>query len=591
MGLARVALSGAVLLALAGIGRAQLALNWTRNYELPEATDGDCVTDALAHLSDGRVVASTRTYSPAGVTRFVQYTLTGAQAWSRLHGPSSQTFYPAALVDALDAATFVGLSTSSAAPGISLVSLAQNGSQRWTALVPAQVDSNSGLRAALGHSGEVFAATSEGAGAGPTLWLGFSRVGAPLFAHRVELDPAANERVRDAVVLSSGLVIAADVGSRAVVAQLAPGGVVRWRNETSGAAGLGADIGGLDVDASDPDLGERLGAAGVAIAANGQREVWLRTLSADGLTLRTVQVSLGGAPNARVRDVRFASDGALWAGGWNLDLAGRGHFFAVRWPKDGSGARWFEWLPGSGSPQHTLLWPGRAGQMWAATPYFAPGAAERVALLQLTHDLPSTVAIRTEFGDGVEARMLRAGALFAGDRLVLGGRSDQFLSGPIFFDPLAWVAQFDVRGAPDGYCTSQSNSLGCAPQLIFSGAPSVGASAGFELRVERLGQQRSGLYFYGAGGAANTPWQGGTLCIAGQLRRAPLLDTGGAPNLACSGALALDWNSFAAGVAGGAPGPELTQIGATIRVQALVRDPQAASGVNVSSALRYVVLP
>lgn len=591
MGPTTLALSCATLLVCAGSGRAQVALNWTRNYELPEADDGDCVTDAVAHLSDGRAVASTRTFSPAGVTRFVQYTLTGAQAWSRLHGPASQTIYPAALVDTLDAATFVGLSTASAAPGVSLVSLAQNGAQRWAALVPAQVDANAGLRAALGASGEVFAATSEGAGAGPTLWLGFDRQGATLFTHRAELDAAANERVRDAVALSSGLVVAADVGARAMIAQLAANGQVRWRNEHAGAADLGADVGGLDVDRLDPATGERLGVAGVAIAANGQREVWLRTLLPNGATIRTVQVSIGVAPNARVKDVRFASDGALWAAGWKLDSAGRGHFFAVRWPNDAGGARSFEWLPGSGSPQQTLLWPGRAGQMWAATPYFATGAAERVAVLQLTHDLPATVAIRTDFGDGVEARMLRAGALFAGDRLVLGGRSDQFLSGPIFFDPLAWVAQFDVRGAPDGYCTAQTNSQGCTPQVIFSGAPSVAATAGFELRVEHVGPQHSGLFFYGAGGALNIPWNGGTLCIAGQLRRAPLLFTGGSTSFACSGALALDWNSFAAGLAGGAPGPELRQIGATLRVQALIRDPQAASGVNVSSALRYVVLP
>ncbi len=584
-------LSCVALLALAAVGQAQITLNWTRNYELPEATDGDCVTDAVAHLSDGRVVASMRTYSPAGVTRFVQYTLTGAQAWSVKHGPSSQTVYPAGLVDSADAATFVGLSTSSTNRGVSLVSLAQNGSPRWVALVPAQVDGSTSVHAALGAGGAVFAVTSEAGGAGPTVWLGFDRLGTPLFTHRAELDANASERVRDALVLSNGLVVAADVGARAMLAQLASNGQVRWRNEYAGAAGLGAEVGGIDVDTRDLNLGERLGAAGVAIAAGGQREVWLRTLRADGVGLRTTQLSIGGASNARVRDVRFASDGALWAAGWKFDPTGSNRFFAVRWPKDGGGARSFEWLPGSGSPQHTLLLPGRAGQMWAATPYLTSGAAERVAVLQLTHDLPATVALRTQFGDGVEARMLRAGALFAGDRLVLGGRSDQFLSGPIFFDPLAWLAQFDVRGAPDGYCTAQVNSQGCEPQVIFSGAPSVSASSGFELRVERVRPQRSGLFFYGAGGAASTPWKGGTLCIAGPLRRAPLLGTAGSPNNVCSGALALDWNSFAAGLAGGAPAPELAQIGATIRVQAITRDPQATSGVNVSSALRYVVLP
>lgn len=584
----RRALIGLAVAAWATTLQAQVALNWTRNYELPEATDGDCATDAVAHLSDGRVVASMHTLSPSGVSRFVQYTLTGAQAWSRKWGPSDQTTYPVALVSAVDDTHFAGLRTSIAGPGISLVSVSPNGDLRWTAFVAAQVGVTARLYGALDAAGAILVTTTEGAGLGPTLWAGFSASGATLFTHRVELDPAAPERVRGAKSAEGGLAIVGDVGSRAIIAMLAANGQVRWSHEYAGLSSLGADGGGLDVDANG-----RIGAAGVATLASGQRAVWLRILEPNGEFVAAEQWSIGGSVHAHVGAVRFASDGAMWIGGWKLDAAGHGRFFALRRPRDGGAPKFFEWIQKSGSQERTLLLPGAAGQMWAVTPFVTapPTSAERVAVIQLTHELDAGVNLRATFGDGVEARMARAASLYAGERLAVGGRSDQFLSGPIFFDPLAWVAQFDLRGAPEGYCVAQLNSDGCEPELVYSGAPSIARTSGFVVRVERVLPQRSGLYFYGAGGAANTPWQGGTLCIAGALRRAPLLTSSGVVGAACGGAFTFDWNTFTAGLAGGAPGPELLAVGSTVRVQLFSRDPQSSSGSNVSSALRYVVLP
>ncbi len=566
--------------------RAQIALDWTRNYEVPEAFDGDCATDALAVLSDGRIVASTHTNFPVGVSRFVQYSTGGALAWSRKWGPTSSTTYPVALVDAADRSYFVGVSTSLLNPGVSIVSVELNGDLRWSALVPALLAANTGVHAALVDNGALLVATNELAGAGPTLWAGFSPQGAPLFTQRVELDLLALERVRGAAALGGDLAVVGDVGARAFAARLGANGQVLWLSESSGAAGLGAEGHALDVDASG-----RVATAGIASTFFGSKDVLVRVLDSNGALLRSEQIDIGATVAARVGAVRYASDGALWVAGWKREtLANR--FFALRFAPNGGAPERLDWIARSGAPSRVHLEPGAAGQVWAVTHFFTPAPLfeQRAAILQLTAELDAGLNVRTTVGDGIEMRDVAATALFRGERLIVGGRAHQF-SPLLFVEPLAWIAQFDVRTSPEGYCSPQTNSAGCTPSLTFSGLPSAAGTEGFVVRVGHVLPQRAGLFFYGANGSANLPWLGGTRCVATPLRRAPVLDSGGVAAQPCSGEFVLDFQQFAAGLAGGAPAPELLTVGATIRLQLFSRDPQAPSGVNLSSALRYVVLP
>jgi hypothetical protein len=582
----RLGWAWALLAAFAAPAQAQIALDWSRNYELPEAFDGDCATDALAVLSDGRIVASMHTNFPVGVSRFVQYSTGGALAWSRNWGPASSTTYPVALVDAADRSYFVGASTGLLNPGVSIVSVELNGDLRWSALVPALLTAGAEVHAAFTDSGALLLATTELAGVGPTLWAGFSPQGAPLFTQRVDLDLLAFERVRGAAALGGDLVAVGDVGARAFTARLGANGQVLWLRESAGAAGLGAEGHALDVDGAG-----RVATAGIASTWTGSKDVLVRVFDPNGALLRSEQFDIGATVDARVGAVRYASDGALWVAGWKRELLAN-RFFALRIAPNGGPPERLDWIARSGAPSRVHLEPGAAGQVWAVTHFFTPAPLfeQRAAVLQLTAELGAGINARTTFGDGIEMRDVAATALFRGERLIVGGRAHQY-SPLLFIEPLAWVAQYDVRASPEGYCSAQTNSAGCAPSLTFSGLPSATRTEGFVVRVDRVLPQRTGLFFYGANGSANLPWLGGTRCIAVPLRRTPVLDSGGVAAQPCSGEFALDFQQFAAGLAGGAPAPELLSVGATIRVQLFSRDPQAASGVNLSSALRYVVLP
>jgi len=60
--------------------------------------------------------------------------------------------------------------------------------------------------------------------------------------------------------------------------------------------------------------------------------------------------------------------------------------------------------------------------------------------------------------------------------------------------------------------------------LTCSGLPRAGAASGFQVTASNLLDHRVGLFVYGTSGAANAPFQGGTLCVAPPLRRTPLLE-------------------------------------------------------------------
>jgi hypothetical protein len=98
--------------------------------------------------------------------------------------------------------------------------------------------------------------------------------------------------------------------------------------------------------------------------------------------------------------------------------------------------------------------------------------------------------------------------------------------------------------------------------------------------------QKSGLLFY-SHAPATKPFQGGTLCVKGPLKRLAPQNSGGSPNGAdCSGAFAYDFN---ARIQSGLD-PTLVA-GAEVFAQFWSRDPQSPSQTSLSDAIRMLIHP
>lgn len=142
------------------------------------------------------------------------------------------------------------------------------------------------------------------------------------------------------------------------------------------------------------------------------------------------------------------------------------------------------------------------------------------------------------------------------------------------------------------YCTAKVNSLGCTPAIVSSGISSASASSGFAIVAASVLNNKPGLLLYGLDGPGALAFQGGLLCIAPALRRAPAVNSGGTPGaFDCSGLLSVDMNAFAAGALGGSPAPELSVPGSFVNCQWWSRDNGFAAPLNtsLSDGLGYIV--
>jgi len=159
----------------------------------------------------------------------------------------------------------------------------------------------------------------------------------------------------------------------------------------------------------------------------------------------------------------------------------------------------------------------------------------------------------------------------------------------------ALAMQIDTSESPHGYCTGKIHSLGCAPRTIFTGMVQASAPSGFAMHVEKVRNQKPGLFLYSVTGAASTPFGGGLLCVNAPVHRTIGVQSGGGPPAVqdCSGVYSIDLNAFASGGLGGSSAPELSIAGTRVCAQAWGRGQgfPAPNDISLSSGLTYVILP
>jgi hypothetical protein len=141
---------------------------------------------------------------------------------------------------------------------------------------------------------------------------------------------------------------------------------------------------------------------------------------------------------------------------------------------------------------------------------------------------------------------------------------------------------------PTVYCSAQTNTLGCTPQIESQGTPRASVASGFTLSAKLVRNQQNGMLLYGTNGRAALPWLGGTLCVQPPLRRTPLVNSGGAPSPAddCSGELTRDFNTWVSV----ANDPSLFA-GQRVRAQFYSRDPGAPQNLNLTDAIEFYLEP
>lgn len=137
----------------------------------------------------------------------------------------------------------------------------------------------------------------------------------------------------------------------------------------------------------------------------------------------------------------------------------------------------------------------------------------------------------------------------------------------------------------DSYCTAKLTSLGCTPAISGAGTPSASAGSGFLVSTGPVPGANIGIYFYSKTGINNAAFQGGILCLGGQVTRTPGQSSGGTLGV-CDGAYGIDFNTFVAG------GSDVGLVSGTlVFLQTWFRDPPASFGSGLSNALKFELLP
>lgn len=143
---------------------------------------------------------------------------------------------------------------------------------------------------------------------------------------------------------------------------------------------------------------------------------------------------------------------------------------------------------------------------------------------------------------------------------------------------------------PQSYCTAGTSSIGCAPTLSTTGAPSASLSSPFTITAVGVDGLRQGLLFYGITGRISDPWGSSSsyLCVKSPTQRGNMHNSGGSFG-ACDGVLTLDWNSFHSTHPGALGQP--FQVGSSIYCQGWYRDPPSAKLTALTNALETRICP
>ncbi len=141
-------------------------------------------------------------------------------------------------------------------------------------------------------------------------------------------------------------------------------------------------------------------------------------------------------------------------------------------------------------------------------------------------------------------------------------------------------------GEPLGFGWSQTNSQGCTPQIVASGAPSLASNAAFTVNATNVLNNKDGVFLYSFERKKKVIG-GGSLWLGSPLVRTGRVDSGGnsGPD-DCSGSYSYDFGGrmrsglYANLVAG-----------ERIYAQFWSRDPQASGGTNLTHGLEFTILP
>ena len=139
---------------------------------------------------------------------------------------------------------------------------------------------------------------------------------------------------------------------------------------------------------------------------------------------------------------------------------------------------------------------------------------------------------------------------------------------------------------PADFCEAKLNSEGCLPAIGFVGTPSASSVTPCLITASQVLNNKTGYLIYGFV-PASTPFQGGTLCFSGTLKRTPAQNSGGnAPPNDCSGSYSFDFNArIASGI-----DPTLV-VGREVFAQYYSRDPGASFAVGLTNALAFTICP
>ena len=168
------------------------------------------------------------------------------------------------------------------------------------------------------------------------------------------------------------------------------------------------------------------------------------------------------------------------------------------------------------------------------------------------------------------------GLFFTGSFETLGGMPSVSLGR--YWNPCGYAST---------YCSAKVNSLGCTPQIGWSGVPSATGASPFMITAANVLNQKTGGFFFGLNGRKSSPFQGGTMCVRAPFVRAAAQSSGGSTSGSdCSGLLSLDFTPYLQGALG--PG---FNFGATVDGQWWYRDPLSSFSLGLTDALEFQVRP